>query len=220
MSPSSNQLPDAPQHARDETRLIRDRYDRVAPFYDGLESLLERRRFTKWREELWSRVHGEAILEVGVGTGKNFPYYPRGRRITALDISTEMLKKADQRARSLGVEVELVNGDAQALPFEDNSFDSVVSTFVFCSVPDPIQGLRELRRVLVPGGQLIMLEHVLSNKRILRPLMRRFDFLPYNLWGAHIDRETVANVRKAGFEKVVDTNLSLDMVKFIEAYSP
>ena len=225
MNPSSNEPSEATKHdfdrnKRSETGRIRDRYDRVAPFYDAMEWFIERRRFTNWRKDLWSRVDGEAILEVGVGTGKNFPYYPHGRDITALDISAEMLKQARRRAHSLGIEVELVNGDAQALPFEDNSFDSAVSTFVFCSVPDAIQGLRELRRVLVPGGQLIMLEHVLSHKPVLRTMMRGLDFLPYHLWGAHIDRETVANVRTAGFEDVVDTNLSLDMVKFIEARSP
>lgn len=222
MNPSSNQLTETPprdveKRERDETGIIRHRYDRVAPFYDAMEWFMERRRFAKWREELWGRVEGNTILEVGVGTGKNFPYYPTGRDITALDISPKMLDRARQRARDLSVDVELVEGDAQALPFEDNSFDTAVTTFVFCSVPDPVEGLRELRRVLQPGGQLIMLEHVLSHKPVLRTLMRWFDFVPYHLWGAHIDRETVNNVRKAGFAEVVATNLSLDMVKRIEA---
>jgi ubiquinone/menaquinone biosynthesis C-methylase UbiE len=177
MNPPSNQLTETPPRdlekcEQGETGVIKHRYDRVAPFYDAMEWFMEQRRFAKWREELWARVEGECILEVGVGTGKNFPYYPSGRDITALDISPNMLERAVRRARDLGVDVELVEGDAQALPFEDNSFDSVVTTFVFCSVPDPVQGLRELRRVLKPGGQLIMLEHVLSHKPILRRLMR------------------------------------------------
>jgi ubiquinone/menaquinone biosynthesis C-methylase UbiE len=188
MEPSSNQLTETPrrdfeQREPDETGVIKHRYDRVAPFYDAMEWFMELSRFAKWREELWGRVEGNKVLEVGVGTGKNLPYYPSGRDITALDISPKMLERARQRARKPGVDVELVEGDAQRLPFEDNSFDSVVTTFVFCSVPDPVQGLRELHRVLKSGGQLIMLEHVLSHKSVLRILMRWFDFLPYHLWG-------------------------------------
>ncbi len=218
--PPGQQNPMSPSSKPDETDLIKHRYDRVAPFYDAMEWFMERGRFATWRKELWSRVEGHRILEVGVGTGKNFPYYPAGRDVTALDISPNMLGQARQRARDMNIEVELVEGDAQALPFADNSFDSAVATFVFCSVPDPVQGLCELRRVLKPGGQLIVLEHVLSQKTVLRTLMRWFDFLPYHLWGAHINRETVKNVHQAEFEKVVDTDLSLDMIKFIEARSP
>lgn len=201
----------------DETAVVRRRYDRVAPFYDAMEWLMEKWRFAKWREELWGDIEGTKILEVGVGTGKSFPYYPSDRDITGLDISPQMLDQARRRARELSVDVELVEGDAQALPFEDDSFETVVTTFVFCSVPDPVQGLRELHRVMKPGGRLLMLEHMLSRKPVLRTLMRWFDFLPYYIWGAHIDRETVENVREAGFDQVAATDLLLDVVKRIEA---
>lgn len=205
---------------RRETQLIKHRYDRVAPFYDTMEWVVERLRFSKWRPDIWQAVEGDTILEVGVGTGKNFEYYPEGRAVTALDISPKMLEQAGRRADELGVDVQLVEGDAQALPFEDDSFESAVTTFVFCSVPDPIQGLSELRRVLEPGGQLLMLEHVLSQKPVIRTLMKWFDFFPYRLWGAHIDRDTVENTRSAGFKQIDDTDLSLDIVKRIEARSP
>ncbi|MFT7578700.1 MAG: phosphatidylethanolamine/phosphatidyl-N-methylethanolamine N-methyltransferase [Myxococcota bacterium] len=102
--------------------------------------------------------------------------------------------------------------DAQALPYEDDSFDIVVATFVFCSVPDPIQGLREARRVLRPGGSLILLEHVLSSRWWLRGPMRLIDPLAARLCGAHIARDTVANVRAAGFDDARVKPLMLDLV--------
>lgn len=211
-SQSTSDLPD-----RRETELVKQRYDRIAPVYDAMEWFAERFRFSKWRPELWQSVEGKTILEVGVGTGKNFAYYPNNLNITALDISPKMLQQAARRAEELNVDVELVEGDAQALPFEDDSFESAVTSFVFCSVPDPVQGLRELRRVLQPGGQLLMLEHVLSEKPVIHTLMKWFDFVPYRVWGAHINRQTVENVRIAGFEPVEDTDLSLDIIKRIEA---
>lgn len=202
---------------RDETAIVRRRYDRVAPIYDAMEWFMERLSLSRWRPDLWERVEGDNVLEVGVGTGKSFKHYPRDRQITAIDISPKMLEQAERRARKLGVDVRLLEGDAQALPFEDSSFETVVTTCVFCSVPDPVRGLREIHRVLAPGGQLLMLEHVLSRKPVLRTLMRWFDFLSYHLWGAHIDRQTVQNVRKAGFVDVAATDLALDVVKRIEA---
>lgn len=215
LSRADNDVPD-----RQETELIKHRYDRVAPFYDAMEWFAERFRFSKWRPDIWSAVEGNTVLEVGVGTGKNFAYYPDGLDYTALDISPKMLQRARRRADELDIDVDLVEGDAQALPFADDSFESAVTTFVFCSVPDPVQGLSELRRVLKPGGQLVMLEHVISQKPLLRTLMTWFDFLPYRIWGAHIDRETVENTQIAGFEQVRDTDLFLDVVKRIEGRVP
>ena len=107
--------------------------------------------------------------------------------------------------------------DAQALPFSDGIFDAAVTSCVFCSVPDPVAGLREVLRILRPGGRLLMLEHVLSRKPVLRQLMRWLDPVPVHLWGAHIDRDTVANVRQAGFAVEVERDLALDIVKRIEA---
>jgi SAM-dependent methyltransferase len=131
-----------------------------------------------------------------------------------------MLERARRRAARLGSSARLDVADVQALPFPDASFDTAVATFVFCSVPDPVLGLRELRRVLKPGGRLLLLEHVLSERPWLRGLMRRLDPLPYHLWGAHLNRETVQNVRTAGFADVRATDLSFDIVKRIEARAP
>ncbi len=202
-----------------ETRLTRRRYDRIAPIYDALEWIMEWRA-RKWRRGLWSRVGAGRVLEMGVGTGKNIRYYPEGRDIVAMDISEKMLDRAQRRAERFGARVKLELGDAQALSYPDASFDVVVATFLFCSVPDPVLGLTEARRVLRPGGQLLLLEHVLSRRWGLRRLMRWLDPIPFHIWGAHIDRDTVDNVRRAGLVDVVETNLSVDIVKRIEATTP
>jgi phosphatidylethanolamine/phosphatidyl-N-methylethanolamine N-methyltransferase len=169
---------------------------------------------------LWERVRGPRVLELGVGTGKNVPHYRDGWRVTGIDLSPRMLDQAAGRAKRAGVEVALLLGDAPALPFPDASFDTAVATFVFCSVPDPVLGLGEADRVLAPGGQPLLLEHVLSRHALLRPLMRAADPLVVRLMGAHIDRETVRNIERAGFDIRRVDDLLGDIVKAIEAERP
>lgn len=208
-----------PQKARiDEqaTAKTRARYDRNARFYDLMESGVEL-KFSSWREEFWQRVHGPRVLEVGVGTGKNLPYYPADVEVTAIDLSPKMLERAKIKAEREGITANLIEADVQTLPFPDNSFDTAVATFLFCSVPDPILGLKELRRVLAPGGQLILLEHMLSHKPIFEPLMHLFNPVAVRMTGANIDRETVENIRRAGFSDLRVEDLWLDIVKLIEA---
>jgi SAM-dependent methyltransferase len=114
----------------------------------------------------------------------------------------------------------LIEADAQELPFPDASFEIAVATFVFCSVSDPVLGLSELRRVLVPGGQLLLLEHVLSHRPLLRPLMRLFNPLAVRMTGANVDRETVENLLHAELVGVSADDLWLDVVKLVEARAP
>lgn len=177
-----------------------NRYNRIAPVYDLMEALVERSAFRSWRKELWSRVSGTRILEVGVGTGKNVPYYPRGLRVTAVDLSGKMMERAQRRAQEEAVEVDLSLMDAQRMAFPDATFDAAVATFVFCSVPDPILGLRELGRVVKVGGQVILLEHVRVNKPLIGDIMDLLDPLVVRLIGPHINRTTAENVQRAGLE--------------------
>jgi ubiquinone/menaquinone biosynthesis C-methylase UbiE len=107
--------------------------------------------------------------------------------------------------------------DVQSLCYADNSFDTVIATFVFCSVPQPIQGLQELYRVCKPGGQVLLLEHVLSSKPLMAKMMRLMNPLVASVFGANINRQTVKNVQACGFEKVLLDPVSSDMVKLIQA---
>jgi ubiquinone/menaquinone biosynthesis C-methylase UbiE len=199
------------------TEVARRRYNRVARVYDLMESLIERSRYRWWRGLLWSKVDGTTILEVGVGTGKNFSYYPKDADITAIDFSDGMLRRARERASEEKVKVHLQQGDVQALEFEDNTFDTVVASFVFCSVPDPVRGLMEVERVCKPGGKVVLLEHVLSANRILSWFMKLANPLVVRMFGANINRRTVENVTKSGLVLERVTHLAAGIFKLIEA---
>lgn len=200
-----------------DSDLTRRRYDRLASFYDLLELPLERIRFASWRAKLRDRVVGHRALEVGVGTGKNFPYYPRDVRISAVDLSPRMLEKAKKRASALGLEVELQEMDVQRLAFPENVFDTVFATFVFCSVPDPVLGLRELRRVCKKDGRLLLIEHMRPGNPALGPFFDLINPMVVRMMGANINRRTMENIQKAGWRILVEEHLSSDIVRWIEA---
>jgi phosphatidylethanolamine/phosphatidyl-N-methylethanolamine N-methyltransferase len=201
------------------TATTRARYDRRAHLYDRMTRGSER-VMMPGRVGLWQRIRGPRVLEVGVGTGKSMPYYPSGMTVTAIDLSPRMLDQARMHAAQDHIAVDLREADVQALPFPDASFDTAIATCVFCSVPDPVLGLRELWRVLIPGGQLLLLEHVLSHRPLLGPIMGALNPLVVRMMGANINRETVENVRRAGFTDLQIEDLWLDIVKRIEARTP
>ncbi len=199
------------------TKTARKRYNRIAPLYDLVEGLAERSRYSKWRKLLWSKVEGTNVLEAGVGTGKNFPYYPSDMEITAVDFSQKMLKRARDKADKQGVKVRLHQMEVQNLQFESNTFDTVVASFVFCSVPDPIRGLMEVERVCRPGGKVVLLEHVLSANGFLGRLMQMVNPLVVRVMGANINRRTVENVTRSGLVLEQVTDLAEGIFKLIEA---
>ncbi|MBI5292222.1 MAG: class I SAM-dependent methyltransferase [Chloroflexi bacterium] len=197
------------------TALTRARYQRLSTIYDLVEGLAET-RYRPWREKLWKLVSGPRVLEVGVGTGKNMLFWPKGIRMTAIDLTPGMLEFAHRRAveaarvaapYALTADIRL--GDAQALEFPDASFDTAVATFVFCSVPDPIRGLRELKRVVRPGGQVLLLEHMRAASPMLGALMDTVNPLVVRMMGANVNRRTVENVRASGLtvESVEDLGM-------------
>lgn len=200
------------------TRLARARYDRMALIYDVHEAPLEKFVFSRWRRRLWSKNESEKVLEIGVGTGKNFPYHPEGVTVTGIDFSPRMLSRAKRRAeRSTAWPLDLRLMDAQEMEFPDATFDGVAASFVFCSVPDAVRGLREAHRVLKPGGKAVFLEHVRSKNRLMGRLMDLANPIAVRLSGANINRDTIANVRAAGFALEAVMPLFLDVVLLIEA---
>ncbi len=179
-------------------------FDHVAFFYDRFMHPFERGFLSEWRKKLWKGLKGERVLEIGVGTGANFPYYPEGVGIVGLDKSRNMLMRAKSKGNH-----PLVLGDVERLPFKDATFDAVVSTLVFCSLSDPLKGLLEVKRVLREGGLFYMLEHV-------RPRGwkgRVFDLLnPITVFilEEHINRDLMVYFKRSGFDVLKAEDLTGD----------
>lgn len=171
------------------------------------------------RYKLFAAGAGKNILEVGIGTGKSIPFYPAGSTITAIEPSAAMRTIAQQRAQQSASSVSIVDGDVHHLQFSDNSFDLVVDSFVFCSVVDPVRGLQEIYRVLRPGGQLRMIEHVRPAQRWLARLFDWLNPLVLYLMGANINRRTEANLLAAGFSAVVSEPLHRPgIIRYFQAH--
>ena len=182
-----------------ETERVRRLQDRAARSYDRQMDFFDRVLFTGGREWAWSQARGE-VLEVAVGTGRNFAHHPAGARVTGIELSPEMLGHARRRAAALGSEVELREGDAQALEFAAESFDTVVITLALCTIPDDHAAVREARRVLRPGGRLVLLEHVRSPRGAVRIAQRILDPLSVRFEGDHLLRDPLDYLEAEGFE--------------------
>jgi phosphatidylethanolamine/phosphatidyl-N-methylethanolamine N-methyltransferase len=203
------------------TATTRRRYNRAARFYDANQVMMEWLLFRRLRAQFWRKAPAAGeILEIGVGTGINMPYYPPAAHTTAIDLSHRMLERASRRAGRLDVRVDLLEMDAQRLGFPDSAFDAVAATCVFCSVPDPIVGLREAWRVIRPGGQLLLLEHMRSAHAIPGRLMDLANPLMVRISGANINRRTMENLASAGVMNVDPSSGVFGIVKLIEARKP
>ncbi|MBW2120459.1 MAG: methyltransferase domain-containing protein [Deltaproteobacteria bacterium] len=201
----------------DATETIRVRYDRISRFYDLMEAVVERAALWRWRRRAFDAIDGNRVLEVGVGTGKNLGFYPTGKSITAVDFSPGMLKRARRKADKILCKVDLRDMDVENLSFGDRFFDTVVATFVFCSVAHPVRGLSEVGRVCKQRGRIILLEHVRPGNKILARFFDMLNPVTLRLVGVNINRNTTANVERAGLEILREENLFSDIVKLIVA---
>ncbi len=190
------------------------RYDRIARIYDLMEYPVEVMFFSGLRRELCSSVSGK-VLEVGIGTGKNLHYYPPGIELTGIDISSGMLRKAQIRVEEMRYRVDLMVMDVEDMSFPDQSFDCVVSTFVFCSVPRPIKGLSEIKRVLKSDGRAVFLEHVRSENEFLGKIMDILNPLVRSIIGPNINRRTVGNIEKSGLKIISIEDKGTELIKQI-----
>lgn len=195
----------------------RDRWDDLSRTYDWV-TWGDERRFGPAKHRLFSRMKGNCLM-VAAGTGTDFRWFPPGLTITALDISPAMIERAQPKAGAYRGNLELRVMDVQALDFPEQTFDTIATACTLCSVPDPLRGLRELYRCLKPGGRILMFEHVRSRfgpiafmQDLMTPLFRRL--------GPEMNRDTVANVLRAGFELLREENVYVDVVKAIEAQRP
>lgn len=178
---------------------VAQRYQRIAPFYDVLDLPFEYRRYRRIRPLLFEGLSGR-ILDAGVGTGRNAPFYPPDSLVTGIDVSAAMLARAERRCALSRAEVELRQMDVTALGFPDACFDAAVASFLFCVLPDDLQvpALQELGRVVRPGGTIRLLEYVRPHS-ILRRLTVAL-WQPWAAWafGADLRRDMSARVPEAG----------------------
>ena len=182
-----------------ETERVRRIYDESAGRYDRQIGFFERLLFGGGREWVCSQARGE-VLEVAVGTGRNLPFYPKEVRLTGVELSPAMLEVARARAQELGVEADLRVADAQALPFPDEAFDTVVMTLSLCTIPDDRQAVAEASRVLKTDGHLLLLEHVRSPVLPVRAVQRVLDPLFARFQADHLLREPLDHLQDASLE--------------------
>ena len=202
-----------------ETARVNAIFDRVAKVYDKRISFFERRLFQGGREWVCSRARG-VTLEIAVGTGRNLGLYADDVELIGIELSEEMLARARARAAELGIRADLRRGDAQSLDFPDETFDTVTCTISLCSIPDDAAALREVRRVLRPGGRFVAMEHVRSPSFPVRAVQRAIDPLTVRFEGDHVAREPLDHLRREGFHIGELERLKWGIVERVSATKP
>jgi len=198
--------------------MSRYKYQRIARLYDLLDLPFEYRRYRPIRRHLFEGISGR-ILDAGVGTGRNFDFYPEGAEVTGIDLSAAMLERARQRRDLTGAPVELAEMDVLRTAFPDRQFDAIVATFLFCVLDDSLQlpALVELRRICEPGGTIRLLEYATPGDPWKRRMMRLWAPWVRFAYGATFDRRTEQYMPAAGLDIVEERFLYQDIIKLIVA---
>ena len=202
-----------------ETDRIRGIFDKQAPKYDTSMARFERLLFSGNREWACSRARGE-VLEIAAGTARNLPFYPKDVRVTGVELSPEMADLGRKRAEELGRSIDLQVGDAEALDLPDESFDTVVCTYGLCTIPDDAAAVREAKRVLRPGGRMLLAEHVRSPNPVVRTIQRVLDPFAHRFGGDHLLREPLDHMAAEGFEVEEVKRAKAGWVELVSARKP
>ncbi|MBM2619325.1 methyltransferase domain-containing protein [Actinoplanes sp. LDG1-06] len=205
--------------ANESTAKVLRVWEKNAPAYDRQIALLERVWFTGGRQWLGARAQGR-VLEVAIGTGLNLPHYPAGVVLTGVELSPAMLAIAQRRAADLGRTLDLAAGDAEDLPYDADSFDTVVCALSLCTIPRPATAIAEMRRVLTPGGRLLLLDHIGSSWPPIRAAQWLVEQATVRAAGEHFTRRSLPLVEAAGFEIVERERVKAGTIERLHARKP
>jgi ubiquinone/menaquinone biosynthesis C-methylase UbiE len=202
-----------------ETERIHALYEKAAPKFDRAMGRWDRTLFAGNREWVCAQASGD-VLEIAIGTARNLPFYPADIRLTGVELSPAMIEVARARAAELGREVELRVGNAEALEFADESFDTVICTYSLCTIPDDRAAVREAKRVLRPGGKFALAEHVRSPVAVVRAIERLIEPLAVRFGGDHLTREPLEHLEAEGFTVEEVKRSRLGIVEQVSARKP
>lgn len=192
------------------------KWDSAAARFDLMAGYGPEKRWEPYKRELFAKMGDGEILFLALGTGLDLPVFPEGKSITAIDISQKMIDQAAPRIAKYQGDLKVQQADVHDMPFEDGQFDQIFTSCTFCSVPNPVEGLRAMQRVLKPGGDLYMFEHTGSRYYPFKIMMDAMTQLTRKL-GPDMNRTTVENVVAAGYDLKRVTHVYMDVVKTIHA---
>lgn len=196
--------------------VTRNKWDRAAATFDLMASYGPEKRWEPYKRELFANMGDGEILFLAVGTGLDMQFFPQGKSITGIDISQKMLDQGADRIAAYQGNLRVQQADVHEMPFEEGQFDQIFTSCTFCSVPNPVEGLKALRRVLKPGGDLFMFEHTGSSFFPFKQMMDAMTLITRKL-GPDMNRKTVENVKAAGYDLKRVTHVYMDVVKTIHA---